>query len=147
MSGVGRDILFLQAQQHHSVERVEACLNLVFLLVSTAVAQLYDKRQNLVVGCVVEGEFARLQQLAVQLYQHLHCNLVYLQMSLLTTTFLIHHAYQIAEPVGLLFFLFVGIVESLDILALNALQRAVECSHRVLHLPHIEQIFGNVCLS
>ena len=147
MCCVGRNVLLLQAQQHHTVQRVKTCLNLVLLLVGTTVAQLYDKGQHFVVSRVVKGEFAALQQLLVQLNQHLHGNLVNLQVSLLAASLLIHHAYQVAKPVGLFLLLFVVVIKALNILALDALQRAVECSHRVFHLPHIQQILGNVGFS
>ena len=147
MLRVGRDVLMLQAQQHHAIEGIETGLYLVLLLIGTTVAQFHDKREHLVVLCVVERELGRLKQLTVKLDEHLHRHPINLQMTLLTATFLVHHPNQVAIPVDCLFFLFVAIVEAFYPLALDTRQRAVESPDSILDLPHIQQIFGNILFS
>ena len=83
----------------------------------------------------------------MQLLQLLHHDFIDLQMTLFATTLLIHHPNEAAKPVGLLLLLFVGIVETVDILLANTAQRTVEGTDGVLNLPHIKQVFSNVFLS
>ena len=53
----------------------------------------------------------------MQFGQLLHGHLVYLQVPFLAASFLVHHPYEVAKPVGLFLLLLVGIVETVDILA------------------------------
>ena len=114
-------LMALSAQQHHAVERVEAVLYLVDVLVAL-VAQFHDEGQHLVVFGVVEWELAREHELVVQVGQVFHDDLVDLQVSLLASSLLVHHAYEVSEPVGLLVFLLVGVVEPVDVLSPDSCQ-------------------------
>ena len=144
---VWRDILLLQAQQHHTIERVETGFNLILILVGSMVAQFHNIRQHLIVRCIIEGKLRRLQQLVVEFDEHLQRHLIDLQMAFLTTPLLVHHADKVAKPVYLFLFLLLVIVEAFHILSLDAGQRTVEGPYRILYLPHIQQIFGNILLS
>ena len=144
---VWADSLVLEAQHHRAVERVEASLDLVAVLVAT-VAQLHDKGQHPVVLRVVEGEARALQQLVVQLVHVLHHNLVDGEVSLLSFTLRVHHRYKVAVPVDHLLPLLVGIVgKARYILVFDARQLTSIRAYDVLHLPHIEHKFGSALLS
>ena len=147
MCGVRRDVFVLKTEEHDTIERVETSLNLIFLLIGPAVAQFYNKRQHLVVFCIVEGEFGGLEELVVQVDEHLHRHLIDLQVSLFATALLVHHPDKVPEPVEFLFLLFIGIVKPFHPLITNATQRTVERPDGILDLLHIEQIFGNILLS
>ena len=119
----------------------------MFLLIGSVVAQFNDERQHAVVFSSVEGKIVRLQQVGVQFFQLLHHHAVNLQMSAFAQSLAVHHADEVAKPVGLVLFLFVGVLKLVDILLSNACQRTVVGTYDVLHLPHIQQIFGNAFLS
>ena len=138
MIGIGGYLLLLQAQHHDTIERVKACLHLVFILIGTTVTQLDDIRQHLVVLRIIERELRRRQQLGVQLLQLLHHYLVDLQMSLFATALLIHHANLIAIPVCQFLLLILVVLKTLNILLANSRQRTVEGSDDILNLPHIQ---------
>ena len=73
----------------------------------------------------------------MQLNKRLHRHLVNLQMPLLSTILLIHHTDQVTEPVSLILFLLVGIVEAVNILSTDAPDRTAKGANGILHLPHI----------
>ena len=79
-----------------------------------------------------------------ELFDH---EFVDLQMSAFPASFFVHHAHEVAVPIGHLFFLCVGIGEVSDIFFTDAAQRAVVCADEVFYLPHIQQVFGNAFFS
>ena len=83
----------------------------------------------------------------MQLDEHLHRHLIDLQMTLFTTTLLVHHPDEIPEPVEFLLLLFVGIIEARHPFITNATQRTVKRPDGILDLPHIKQILGNILFS
>ena len=72
---------------------------------------------------------------------------VNLQMSFLAASLLIHHPYQVAIPIDHLFLLFVIDIEPVDIFPAYPAEGEVISSDNIFHLPHIEQVFRNVCLA
>ena len=147
MLGVGAYLLLLQTQHHGAVEGIEAGLYLVLLFVCPAVAQFHNEGQHLVILGVVERELRAFEQLLVQFYELLHHHLVYLQVSAFAASLLIYHVYQVAIPVGEFLFLVLVVVETRYVLAAQSGERASVSAYDVLHLPHIQQVFGNVFFS
>ena len=68
-------------------------------------------------------------------------------MSTLAASLLVHHPDEIAKPVGLFFLLLVGIVKLLDIFPSYSRQLTAEGAYGIFHLPHVQDVFGNVFLS
>ena len=66
MLGVLTDFFLLQPQQHGAVERVEARLYLVLVLIISPLAQFHDKGQHTIVFRIVERELGGIQQLQVE---------------------------------------------------------------------------------
>ena len=107
------------------------------------VAQLDDEGQHLIILGIVEGELGTGEQLGVELLELLQGDLVDLQMSALPFALAVHHGDEVAVPVGHVFLLFVGIVETVDVFLAQTSERAVVCADDVFYLPHVEQVFGN----
>ena len=113
----------------------------------SALSEFDDERQYLVVLCVVEWEFGACQQLRVQFGEVLQHDFVDLQMTFFAQPFAIHHGDEVAKPVCQFLLLFLRVVEPADIFAADTCQTAPVCPYDVLHLPHIEQVFGNIFLA
>ena len=143
MLGLGREGFLLQTQHHGAIEGVEAGLHLVLVFMGATVAQLDDEGQHLIVLGIVEGELGTGEQLGVELLKLLQGDLVDLQMSALPFALAVHHGDEVAVPVGHVFFLFVGIVETVDVFLAQTGERAVVSADDVFYLPHVEQVFGN----
>ena len=107
-------------------------------------AELYDEGQHLIVFGIVEGELRALQQLQVEFGHILQGVLIDLQMSLLALAFLVHHADEVAVPVGHLVFLIVGELELVDVVPAYLSELTTIGTNEVFGLPHIEQILGDV---
>ena len=95
----------LQAEHHHSVESIETGFYLVDIFVAT-IAELNDKWQYLIIFSRIEWKLWRLQQLSMKLCKTLYHDFVYLQMSFLAASFLVHHIDEVAPPVNFFVHLF-----------------------------------------
>ena len=76
-----------------------------------------------------------------------HYYFVYLQVSLFALAFGVHHAHEVAIPVGQLLLVVLVVVELANVFASQASHAAVVSPYDVFYLPHVEQVFGNAFLA
>ena len=74
--------------------------------------------------------------------------LAYLQMPLVGNVFAAHHVdYVLIPHKGFGSLLVIPLCEVREIVFLDKINVEVKCSHHILYLPHIYQIFGNIVFS
>ena len=124
----------MQSEHHYSVKCIKTGLNLINILITT-IAQLYNKRQHLVILSIVNRELRTLKESAVQIDDILQQHSINVKMPALTLTFFIHHTNEISKPIEFLVFLLRSEIESFDIVFLNHRQRASVGTDDILYLP------------
>ena len=134
----------MEAHHEHAVEGVEASFDFTGWVVAGFGSQFDNERQGAVKLGGIFGKPGVGEQCAVELHELGDDVLVDLQVSGVDDIFAAHHVDERLVPLGHFAVLRVVEIETVDDVSGNFLDIKVVGANKVLNLPHVDEVFGDI---